>query len=350
MTDVAQLYTRGRELVLTKPFAAILWLGAGLLILDLFFDLATGALPYHQLAGYIWNGLTVGLIIGLAGVGLSMTYSILNFANFAHGDYITSGAFMGWAAAYLVAGLGSFELDSLLLVGAGGSVYASELGINVLSKPLAVVVGIVVAALSTIALALIIDRVTFKPMREQDGITLLITSVGVALALRYGIVFIFQQNTRSLTANVPQITVPVIDGTFNISYHEVTLVLTAFVLMLGVHVILQRTKLGKAMRAMADNEDLALVTGIASLALLAACGDGGGSDTASGSSDGPGSSVADSPGPRASSSPSSGEPSGSISGGCSCFSSSLRSSWAGSARSTEPSAVASSSDWRVASR
>ncbi len=262
MTEVEQLYARGRDLVVTQPFAVVLWLGAAILFLDLLSNLVTGTLPFYQLAGYVWNGLTVGLIIGLAGVGLSMTYSILNFANFAHGDYITSGAFVGWAAAYLVAGLGEFPLDSLLLVGAGGSVYASELGINVFATPLAIVFGIIVAAVSTMGLALLVDRYTFKPMRDQDGITLLITSVGVALALRYSIVFIFQQNTRGLTANVPQITVPVIDGTINISFHEIALVVTAIVLMLLVHLVLQQTKLGKAMRAMADNEDLALITGI----------------------------------------------------------------------------------------
>ncbi len=53
---------------------------------------------------YLWNGLVLGMSLGLAGVGLSMTYSILNFANFAHGDLITSGAFAGWATAFQIAG------------------------------------------------------------------------------------------------------------------------------------------------------------------------------------------------------------------------------------------------------
>ncbi|MFB6082074.1 MAG: branched-chain amino acid ABC transporter permease [Halanaeroarchaeum sp.] len=262
MNDVVRAFQRGRDLVTGQPFAVLLWLVAALLLVDLFGDLLSGQLPVYQFATYVLDGLTVGLVIGLAGVGLSMTYSILNFANFAHGDYITAGAFAGWAVTYVVAGFGTEALDNLVLVGAGNSVYASDLGINVLATPLAIVLGIVFAGLATIALSLVVDRYVFKPLRKEEGIILLITSVGVALALRYLIVFVFQQNSRGVTADVPRFTVPVVDGTINVSYHQVTLIVVAIALMVGIHVVLQRTKLGKAMRAMADNKDLALITGI----------------------------------------------------------------------------------------
>ncbi|MFB6124348.1 MAG: branched-chain amino acid ABC transporter permease [Halanaeroarchaeum sp.] len=262
MNDVASAFHRGRELVTGKPFAVLLWVVSGLLLLDLLADLFTGQLPVYQFATYVLDGLTVGLVIGLAGVGLSMTYSILNFANFAHGDYITTGAFSGWAVTYLLAGLGTQPVDNLLLVGAGNSVYASDLGINITSTPVAILAGIVVAGLATIALSLAVDRYVFKPLRNEEGIILLITSVGVALALRYLIVFVFQQNARGVTAGGSRFVVPMIDGTIKISYHQTTLIVVAVALMAGVHFMLQRTKLGKAMRAMADNKDLALITGI----------------------------------------------------------------------------------------
>jgi len=65
-----------------------------------------GDVPFERVLGFIWNGVVIGLVIGLASIGLSLTYSILNFANFAHGDYLTAGAFSGWAVAYIIAGIG----------------------------------------------------------------------------------------------------------------------------------------------------------------------------------------------------------------------------------------------------
>ena len=57
--------------------------------------LAAGSLAFSRVGSLAWNGLMRGLVIGLAGVGLSMIYSTLNFANFSHGDTITAGAFSG---------------------------------------------------------------------------------------------------------------------------------------------------------------------------------------------------------------------------------------------------------------
>jgi branched-chain amino acid transport system permease protein len=262
MDEFSSTVARGRSILVGKPLAVLLWIGAAVLLLDLLRDLSTGELLISQLGRYVLDGLTVGLVIGLAGVGLSMTYSILNFANFAHGDYITAGAFSGWATTYLLAGFGEHSLASLLLVGAGGSVFASELGINILATPVAIVAGIVVAGLATIGLSLVIDRWVFRPLRNEAGIIILIASVGVALALRYGIVFVFQQNSRGLTAGESRIPLELVDGTIYLGYHQLTLIVVAVLLMLGVHFVLQQTKLGKAMRAMADNKDLAQVTGI----------------------------------------------------------------------------------------
>ena len=133
------------------------------------------------------------------------------------------------------------------------------------STPLAIFAGLVVAAVATIGLSLLIDRVVYKPMRDDEGISLLIASIGVALALRYLIYIVFGQRTRGLTdaQSVPEVAIPVGGGgVLEVGGHELTLVVIAAALMLGVHLLLQTTKLGKAMRAMADNEDLARVTGI----------------------------------------------------------------------------------------
>ncbi|WP_227374061.1 branched-chain amino acid ABC transporter permease [Haladaptatus halobius] len=264
MDGVTETYSRGRRLVVGRPFLVVVGLFAVLLVVDFVNRLLFGDLLVSNVGSLVWSGLMRGLIIGLAGIGLSMTYSILNFANFSHGDYITSGAFTGWAVTYLVAGLGKGSLAGLLLVGAGGTVYASSLGITIATTPLAVVAGLLLAGIGTIALALFIDRVVYRPMRDAGGITLLITSVGVAFALRYLIVFVFSTANRGTTASqdIPTWNLLLWDGTVPVTAHDLTLLVSTVGLMLGVHVLLQRTKLGKAMRAMSDNEDLARITGI----------------------------------------------------------------------------------------
>jgi branched-chain amino acid transport system permease protein len=254
-------FSRGRSVVVEQPFLLLAGLLGILLLGDILRRVSTGDLAMAQLLTYIWDGLVVGLSIGLAGIGLSMTYSILNFANFSHGDYVTAGAFSGWGVTWLLAGLGTtWGAGQLFLI--DSSVSTRDLSIGIFATPLQILAGLVVAVVATIGLALLLDRIVYRPMRNQEGIALLIASIGVALALRYIIVIVFGEGTRGLTAGEPSYRIPIADGVLTVSAHQLTLVAVAVVLMLGVHVVLQRTKLGKAMRAMADNEDLARVTGI----------------------------------------------------------------------------------------
>jgi len=238
--------------------------GIGLVFLfDLLRQLLFGLTPPHRVGTFLWEGIVFGTAIGLAGIGLAMTYSILQFANFAHGDLITAGAFAGWSVTFVIVGLGDIALDVLVLVGEPARV-SSDLGIAVSTAPVAIVVGLVVSTVFAAALALAIDRVVFFPMRGQSGIALLIASVGVALALRNLIRFVYQPTTPSIVHNpaIASAAIPIGSGSVSVDAHQVTLVVVAAVLMVGVHLLLQYTKLGTAMRAMADNEDLAQVTGI----------------------------------------------------------------------------------------
>jgi branched-chain amino acid transport system permease protein len=262
---VSETYNRGREFVVDDPLRALFTVILVVLLFDLVRQLIFGGTQLSELGVMLKDGLMRGLFFGLAGIGLSMTYSILGFANFSHGDLITGGAFAGMAVTYVIAGGFGAEstLGELLLVGAGGSVFGSNLGIGVATSPVAVVFDVVDAGLAAILLALFIDRVAYRPIRDPSGIALLITSVGVAFVLRYLILFVFGGSRRGVTASgsIPGIRIPFVDGTVGLDLHEVALVVVAGSLMLGLH-LLQRTKLGKAMRAMSDNKDLARITGI----------------------------------------------------------------------------------------
>lgn len=253
---------RGRALL--SRLGVVLTLGgAGLLLIDLIAQLARvniwilgGELPLSQLANYLWTGLILGLIIGLAGVGLSLTYSILNFANFAHGDYLTVGAFSGWSVTYIIAAFGTVDIAGLILVTAP----STEVGASVVSTPIAVLIGLVAAVVVTVVLGLGMDRVVYKPMRDAEGISLLIASIGVAFILRYLVALVYGTGRRGVTAanQIPSANVLGV----RVNAHQITILVVAVVVMLGIHLLLQRTKIGKAMRAMADNRDLARITGI----------------------------------------------------------------------------------------
>jgi len=261
---VGESYRRGREVVGSNPYGLVLGVVLLLLVADLGRQLLTGEVTVARFGIVLKDGIMRGLVIGLAGIGLSLTYSILNFANFSHGDYLTSGAFSGMAVSYLIAGGFGAEASAgaLLLVGVGGSVFGGALGVGVVTAPLAVLAGAVVAGVATIALALLVDRFVYKPIRDRSGITLLITSIGVAFVLRYLLLFVFGGSKRGVTAGQPEFGVGVPGGAITVGTHDVALFVVAGGLMLGVHLLLQGTKLGKAMRAMSDNEDLARVTGI----------------------------------------------------------------------------------------
>jgi branched-chain amino acid transport system permease protein len=270
--DVAETYSTSRRVLVERPAVALLGVVLLYLLVDLILKAANvsvapggvhlvgGEIPLTNLARFLLDGLIVGLVVGLAGVGLSMTYSILNFANFAHGDYITTGAFSGWLVAYIV-GFLTLSVDApfseIFLFGETSL-------ISVTNAPIAVLFGLIASGLGTVAIVLLLDRWVYRPMRDKGGIPLLIASIGVALALRYAIVFVFGTSSSGLTSTsaIPQYDIPVGEGSVPIDLHEITLIIAAIALMFSIHFLLQRTKLGKAMRAMADNKDLAQVTGI----------------------------------------------------------------------------------------
>lgn len=257
-----ETYSRVRG-VLSRWSTPLVLVVVAIFLGDLIRRIATGDIAGSSLAVFLWDGIVLGVVVGLAGVGLSMTYKLLSFANFAHGDYLTVGAFGGWVTAYIAAGLGRFDLGNLFLLGGNSNaIDAQTVGVSVTATPVAVLAGMLVAAGFTVALSLGVDRIVYRPIRDRSGISLLIASIGVAFILRYVIAFVFETGNIGVTSgtNVPSWDVPGIGVRANA--HELTLVVVAFVLMFGLHAFLQFTKLGTAMRAMADNEHLAQITGI----------------------------------------------------------------------------------------
>ncbi|WP_142860687.1 branched-chain amino acid ABC transporter permease [Salinigranum halophilum] len=254
----------------TRIRAALFGAVLAVLLLDILRRLLGESLAPALLTGYLWNGLVFGLVIGLAGVGLSLTYDLLGFANFAHGDYISISAFIGWGSTYLVAGLGEFSPLNLFFLGVGDTVFPRDVGISVTNTPGAVIFGLVVAAVGGATVALLLDRFVYQSIRKTGAITLLIASIGVAFTLRFLIVFLYTQNSFGLTVGAWTYALSLPGGAVNISAPDLMLVTVAVASMVSVHLLLTRTKLGKAMRAMSANRDLARVTGIPSERVITA--------------------------------------------------------------------------------
>ena len=172
-------------------------------------------------------GIVLGGIIALGAVGVSLLFGILRFAHFAHGDMMTLGAYLAFA---FVAGLGWPLLAAF---------------------PLAV--------LLTVGVAVLIDQVLYRRLRRKAPVILLFSSFGVALMLRAIIELVWGPDTVVYDSTIQ---LPWRIAGLRIKPDHVTIVIGAIVLVTALHLFLQRTRTGKAMRAMADEPDLAQVTGI----------------------------------------------------------------------------------------
>ncbi|WP_232700739.1 branched-chain amino acid ABC transporter permease [Halobacterium wangiae] len=193
-----------------------------------------------QLLNYLANGLVFSSIIVLGAIGLSLVYSIANFANFAHGDTMTIGAYTG--------------LVTLGAIGAAGpELLALPMGFY-----LALLAGMVVAAVVAVATHYVI----YKPL-DTDSIGMLITSIGVAFVYRAGVQTQFGTDFREFDITILRPVGFIEDAIgVTITLHELAIVIVAAVLVVALHVVLQYTTLGRKMRATADNEELAKISGI----------------------------------------------------------------------------------------
>jgi len=189
--------------------------------------------------GYLANGLVFSSIIVLGSIGLSLVYSIADFANFAHGDTMTIGAYAALVTFGAVGGL-------------GGAVLGLPYGFFV-----ALVAGIAVAA----AVAVGTEKLVYEPL-DVDSIGLLITSIGIAFIYRAVIQIRFGSDFTRFDVGPLRPIESLVPYGVRITLHDVAIVGSAVALVAGLHVLLQYTDLGRKMRAMADNPDLARVSGI----------------------------------------------------------------------------------------
>lgn len=183
----------------------------------------------------IINGLVLGSIYALVALGYTMVYGIMGLINFAHGEVVMIGALVALAVIRLLA-------DS----GLPGIVVA--------------LVGLGAAAPVCMAVGFSIERVAYRPLRRAPRLAPLITAIGVSIVLQNLAMLIWGRNYHAFPPILPTSQHEVFGAT--ITSLQVAIVLIAALMMGGLMLLVQRTRLGRAMRATAENPAIAQLMGV----------------------------------------------------------------------------------------
>jgi len=183
-----------------------------------------------QIFQQLINALSLGSIYALIALGYTMVYGIIQLINFAHGDVLMVGAYIGYFSMTTFR-LGFFP--SLLL-----------------------------AMIGCTALGVIIERVAYRPLRNSTRIAVLITAIGVSLLLEYTMMYFVGARVRAYPTLPEYLTGKLHMGGVSISYLQIMVVAVSVTLMILLQFIVRRTRVGKAMRAVSQDADAARLMGI----------------------------------------------------------------------------------------
>ena len=190
-------------------------------------------------------GIVLGSIIALGAVGLTLIWGITDLFNCAHGDQITAGGYIALLFASLFSRIGFLQAK-----------------VGPFSFSWGLLISFIPAIVVSIGLAVLIDRLVYRPMRKAGAhfITGFIASIGVARALRGVIYIIWGADFHFYSPGLrPMIFLPL---GIKLRVDEIFIVLVAWGAVAAVYLFLLKTKMGKALRALADNPELARVSGI----------------------------------------------------------------------------------------
>lgn len=176
----------------------------------------------------IINGLSLGSVYALVALGYTMVYGIIKLLNFAHGDVYMVGAFVGY---YIISNYNLGFMPTLLLT-----------------------------MLITGIIGVVIYQVAYRPLRNSTRIASLITAIGMSYLLQNGMIYIAGPQTRSFPQIINNQMYTI--GPVQISTMQILMLVTTVLLMVSLQLIVQRTKFGKAMRAVSNDPEAAQLMGI----------------------------------------------------------------------------------------
>ena len=204
--------------------------------------LAEGKYSGAQWLDLVADGVAQGSIYALIALGYTMVYGILRMINFAHGEIFMAGAFGGLFAAQALAQSGFLNQSTV-------------------TSLLSVVLILVVAMAVSAALALLVERIAYRPLRTAPRLVPLISAIGASFFLQYTFRGFFGPGIYAYpTVEVLEKPVPI--AGLPIEWGDVLVIGAAVAMMAGLYVFTMRTKIGKAMRAVSEDKDVAALMGI----------------------------------------------------------------------------------------
>jgi branched-chain amino acid transport system permease protein len=184
---------------------------------------------------YTVEGLTIGAFYALVALGYTMVYGIIRLINFAHGDVFMVGAFIGWTVLVTLLGV-HWALAAALFA------------------------ALAVALVGSGALGVLIDRVAYQPLLAAPRLSILITALGVSLALENGVLLLYGPGFLTYPHLIS--TAGFAIGGVQISWVQTAMFVVSLALMFALYVFVHRTTIGTAMRALAVDQDAARLMGI----------------------------------------------------------------------------------------
>jgi branched-chain amino acid transport system permease protein len=193
----------------------------------------------------VFNGLVLGSLYALIALGYTMVYGIVNLINFAHGDVLMVGALTALSAITLA----HTELPGIPGWGL-------------------LIVGMLAAVPVCVIVSLIIERVAYRPLRNAPRLAPLITAIGVSILLQTVAMIIWGRNHLTY----PQLlsSDPIAFGPTTVTATKLLVIALSAVIMVALLLLVQRTRLGRAMRATAENPRVASLMGVNPNAVIAA--------------------------------------------------------------------------------
>ena len=183
-----------------------------------------------QFLSFLISGLSLGSVYALIALGYTMVYGIAKMLNFAHGDVIMVGAYL----IYVVSTMQGLPLW----------------------------VGILASVVGCTVLGMVIERLAYKPLRGAQSLAVLITAIGVSYFLQNAALLIFGSSPKSFTSIINKKPISLFDGALVISWEAILTMIVSILIMIALTVFINKSKQGKAMRAVSEDRDAAQLMGI----------------------------------------------------------------------------------------
>jgi branched-chain amino acid transport system permease protein len=189
----------------------------------------------------IVNGLTTGCLYALIALGYTMVYGILKLLNFAHGDVYMVGAYIGYVVIQLFGGPTALTIP----------------------VPLLLVIMFVLASVGCGALGVAMERFAYRPLRDAPRIAPLITALGISFVLENSVLLLFGGFPRSYdTPAFLPFSIGIHLGALRIDIVQIMILVGSVLMMFGLRQLVNRTPLGRSMRAVASDLEAAEMLGV----------------------------------------------------------------------------------------